>query len=120
MDMLSSQFWSRLAKLSWRPFEEAREFVHSLKLKNQKEWQKYCQGNLAGKRKKPEDIPTNPNVIYRNQGWTSYGDWLGTGTVAARLRQYRPFKEARRFVHSLGLKSQHERHLYCQGKISIK
>ena len=31
-------FWSRLAKLSWRPFEEAREFSRSLGLKSQNEW----------------------------------------------------------------------------------
>ena len=42
------------------------------------------------------------------------GDWLGTGTIAARLRQYRSFKEARAFVHSLGLKSRTEWRAYCK------
>jgi hypothetical protein len=40
------------------------------------------------------------------------GDWLGTGTVATRLRQYRPFKTAREFVRSLGLKSEAEWRVY--------
>ena len=42
------------------------------------------------------------------------GDWLGTGTVARRLRQYRSFKEARAFVRSLGLKSEAEWCAYCK------
>jgi hypothetical protein len=33
------------------------------------------------------------------------GDWLGTGYIASRLRKFRPFKEAKVYVHSLGLKS---------------
>ena len=43
-----------------------------------------------------------------------WGDWLGTGTIATTLRQYRSFKEARAFVHSLGLKSGAEWLAYCK------
>ena len=42
------------------------------------------------------------------------GDWLGTGTVAFDLRQYRSFKKARAFVHRLGLKSETEWRDYCK------
>ena len=42
------------------------------------------------------------------------GDWLGTGTVASFLREYRPFKKARAFVCGLGLKSQTEWRDYCK------
>ena len=37
--------WDKLAKLSWRPFEEAKLFVHSLGLKNHDDWKEYCNGN---------------------------------------------------------------------------
>ena len=43
-------------------FKEAREFVRNLKLKNQKEWKKYCKSG-----DKPDDIPSNP--------WRSYKEW---------------------------------------------
>ena len=36
------------------------------------------------------------------------GDWLGTGSIASYLRQYRSFKEARAFARGLGLKSEAE------------
>jgi predicted helicase len=86
--------WDRLAKLSWRPFEEAREFARGLKLKNQAEWRAFRNGEL------PSDIPTNPNNTYSGEGWKSWGDWLGTGTIANQLKQYRSFAQARNFVVS--------------------
>ena len=43
----------------FRPFKEAREFVRSLNLKNNAEWQEYCK---SGNR--PDDIPWNPRKIY--------------------------------------------------------
>jgi hypothetical protein len=42
------------------------------------------------------------------------GDWLGTGTVASFLRQYRSFEEARNFVRSLGVKSRSDWQGYCK------
>ena len=76
------QFWSKLAKLSWRPFEEAREFVHALKLTGQKSeggWRDYCSGKIKGLPKRPDDIPYNPDRIYADK-WKGYSDWLGTNT----------------------------------------
>jgi superfamily II DNA or RNA helicase len=93
----------------YRPFNEARAFIHGLKFKNQAEWREYCFSA-----NKPDDIPTSPNSTYREEGWVSLGDWLGTGTIATRSREYRSFKEARAFVHTLGLKSGDEWKKYCQ------
>jgi hypothetical protein len=44
------------------------------------------------------------------------GDWLGTGTVAPQLHQYRSFKKARAFARSLGLKSGDEWSVYCKSE----
>ena len=91
----------------YRSFEEARAFVQSLGLKSETEWRAYRKSG-----KKPNDIPANPNRTYAEDGWAGVGDWLGTGTIAPRLREYRPFKEARAFVHSLKLKSNAEWRAY--------
>ena len=94
-----------------RPFEEAREFVHSLKLKNLADWKKY-----AASAKKPDDIPAAPPQIYKE--WKSLGDWLGTGFVANRDREYRSYNESRKFARKLGLKSRTEWEEYCKsGKL---
>ena len=114
---LEIKCWSRLAKLSWRPFEEAREFVRLLGLESQKEWEAYCRGEIVEKPSLPYDIPLAPRWAYRNSGWISAGDWLGTGKIADQNRQYLPIEEAKKFVRSLGLKSQMEWVLYTHGKV---
>jgi len=46
----------------YRPCAEAKQFVRSLGLKNNKEWFEYCKSG-----KKPDDIPTNPWVVYSKE-----------------------------------------------------
>jgi hypothetical protein len=67
-----------LAKLSWRPFEEAREFVRTLGLKSGSEWQEFCESNLLEIGTLPADIAANPNITCASKGWSGMGDWLGT------------------------------------------
>jgi superfamily II DNA or RNA helicase len=100
INSLQLTVWNKLAKLSWRPFEDAREFVHSLNLKNVLSWNEYCDSGL-----KPIDIPRIAERTYKNKGWKSWGDWLGTGNVSVLLKQYRKFEEAKVFIQSLNLKS---------------
>jgi superfamily II DNA or RNA helicase len=93
----------------FRRFEDARYYARSLKLESHAEWRKHCQlGKL------PQDIPSAPNQSYKNNGWGGWGDWLGTGTVAPRLRKYLPFEEARKFSRALGLKTQKEWKIFTQ------
>ena len=104
----------------YRPFKKARALAHSLHLKSSTEWRKYCQGQLKGKPKLPMDIPKNLYQTYKNKGWKGMGDWLGTGTVATNLREYRSFQEARAFVHSLHLNNQAEWRKYCKRQLPEK
>ena len=109
-------FWKR----QYKPFEEARSFARSLNLKSRSQWTAFCQGKLPNLGKLPKDIPTNPENTYRDKGWDGVGDWLGTGVLTPRFRTYRPFKKARSFVQSLGLKNSGEWLLYCAGKLPKK
>jgi hypothetical protein len=112
--------WDRLAKLSWRPFEEAREFVRSLNLKSQREWYQFTAGNFLKKGMLPADIPVNPQFPYYKNGWNGFGDWLGTGQIAPRLRVFLPFERARAIVHTLNLKNQIEWKQFCKGQLPEK
>jgi predicted helicase len=112
--------WSRLAKLSWRPFEEARELAKSLKLKNINEWRAFCKDELPEIGILPEDVPAKPDRTYKDKGWHSYGDWLGTGTIADQFKIYRPFEEAREYARSLKLKNEEEWQLFCKGLLPEK
>lgn len=85
---------------TFMPFEEARTFARSLGLKNEKEWRSYCKVS------KPQNIPTAPESTYKDKGWVSLADWLGT--------EWLLFEEARRFVHALGLKNKTEWRKFCK------
>jgi superfamily II DNA or RNA helicase len=95
---IATRVWESVGRANWRKFEDARAFARNLKLKSSTEWWEYCQSE-----KMPKDIPSNPNIVY--DGWSGYGDWLGTG---ARRGNWRPFKKARAFARSLNLKSEAE------------
>jgi hypothetical protein len=92
----------------FRDFESAREFVRALNLKGVSEWEVYCKSG-----DKPDDIPSHPNVTYKNKGWQNWGDFLGTGRIADQYNIYRSFTEAREFVRALNLKGQKEWREYC-------
>lgn len=95
-------------EMQLRPFTEARAFVHSLGLKNENEWREYRKSSA-----KPRDIPSHPDSAYKGQ-WKGMGDWLGTGTIAPGDKIFRPFKEARAFVHTLGLTRWEDWITYCR------
>jgi len=114
------RFWDRLAKLSWRGFEEAREFARELGFHSQREWFQFCKGELDMEVTLPPDIPACPNQTYAHNGWIRWGDWLGTGNIAPRLRKYRTFKEARDFVRKLALKNKKEWELFSKDKLPEK
>jgi len=97
-----------LQNKQFRSFEEARKFVRSLKLKNHSEWIRYCKSG-----EKPEDIPVNPNIAYKNDGWISQGDWLGTNKKK-RSTIFLPFELARMQARALNLKSRAEWNVYSK------
>ncbi|MFL2692389.1 MAG: DEAD/DEAH box helicase family protein [Gammaproteobacteria bacterium] len=95
----------------YRPFKDARKFVHSLNLKSGREWRAYANSKQC-----PDDLPVNANTTYKDKGWISMGDWLGTGNVANYNRVYLPYNEARKFVRNLNLKGQRDWTKYTKSK----
>jgi hypothetical protein len=114
-----ARVWQRVAKVNWRSFEEARRFALSLGLRGQKEWIKFCAGMLSDRGVRPLDIPSNPQLTYRQLGWTNWADWLGNA-VAPRYRLKRSFCDARKFARRLGLTKRSDWNRWCRGLISGK
>ena len=94
--------------IKYRTFKQASEFVHGLKLNSGAKWKLFCKSGS-----KPDNIPAYPNKTYKNKGWVSMGDWLGTGRVANFNKVYLSFKKAREYVRKLKLKSHKEWRQYC-------
>ncbi len=99
----------------YRTFSEARSFVHALNLGGSTEWFRWSRGDLPEKGTRPLDVPSAPWFVYRGKGWRGWGDWLGTGIIATKNRKYWPFRRARAFVRTLGLRSQAEWLAYAKG-----
>jgi len=47
---------------SWLDYQNAMKFVRSLKLASQTQWREYCKSG-----RKPQDIPSQPNRVYKKQ-----------------------------------------------------
>jgi hypothetical protein len=77
-------------KREFLPFDKARIFARKLELKNIEEWKKFTKGELPRKGELPLTIPADPRRKYKKY-WKGYGDWLGTGTIATREKQFLPF-----------------------------
>ena len=95
--------------IDYLPYEEAREFVIGLGLKNQKDW--FAWRATA---ERPLNIPSKPERIYKDTGWKGIGDWLGTGKV--RDKEFMSFEDARTLVQSKKVKSSKDwQNLYLEG-----
>lgn len=90
----------RGTKINWLPFEEARQIIRSLGLKNATEWHEYSRTENLDKR-----IPRTPAVAYRNNGWKGLGDWIGTDRIADQFREYLSFEDARKYMTANGIKN---------------
>jgi hypothetical protein len=64
-------------KKPWMSFDEARNFVRKLNLKDTHEWRAYIKGKMVSKSDKPTNIPNTPSKVYKKEGWTNMADWLG-------------------------------------------
>jgi hypothetical protein len=89
----------------YRPLTEARAFARALGLRSSLEWTAYAQGGRHDLGVPPVDVPANPHKVYRRDGWTDWGDFLGTGNMAPWLHRWRDFESAKRFARTLRLNS---------------
>jgi superfamily II DNA or RNA helicase len=87
----NSRFWD---------FTTARNYVRKLNLKTTSNWKEYCNQKIF-----PNELPRNPRGVYKDSGWISMGDWLGTGNVANFQRKYRKYSESKMLVRRLKIKT---------------
>src|SRR6266508_4278964 len=99
----------------YRSYEDARAFVHALGFNDQITWRRWTKTENL-----PSDIPANPARVYKNLGWVSWGDWLGTGRIANQNRVYLSFEEGRTIVRSLKLKNQKSWHVWAKSSARLE
>ena len=102
-------------KIDYWDFNTARDFARNLNLSSQTEWKKYIKVNKNSLFRKPIEVPSDPYSFYRDIGWKSWRDWLGTS-----IKKFRDFYEARKYIHSLNLRNTKEWRQYIYGEMDIE
>jgi hypothetical protein len=92
-------------------YDEAKQFLKKLNLKDENGWIEYCKSGL-----KPSFIPTNPRKVYKNVGWLSIGDFLSY-KVGFKTNVYIDFKAARSIVRKKKIKSRNDWIAYTKNKM---
>lgn len=102
-------------RFNWLSFEDAKKIIQKLEIPNGETF-----GILHREGKLPKGIPATPHDVYKNKGWNGMPDFLGNdkNAVYNTTQEFLSFKEARRIVRTLGIKSEKEyRRLGKQGKL---
>jgi hypothetical protein len=93
-----------MPRVAWKSFTEGRALVRGLELKTQKEWWAWSKSTH-----RPPDIPSAPDKAYRDDGWISWPDWLGSeGRRMNTKKEVLPFTVGRAYARGLGLKGKKE------------
>jgi hypothetical protein len=82
-------------------YDEAKDIVQPLSLKSLSDWRVFTQAIEF----KEFNLPKNPSDFYKGKGWTSWGDFLGTGKILPKNKTFLSYDEAKELVKSLDLKS---------------
>ena len=85
-------------------FQEARNYVRTLKLKNTKEWKEYCKSG-----RKPNNIPSSPENTYDDL-WEGWIDFLGSKYLKPRNNKENilKFKIAKIKIKKIGVNTSRE------------
>jgi hypothetical protein len=71
------------------PYEEAKKIVKVHVFKNVSEYQTW--------KERPSCLPFAPQKIYKNNGWISWGDFLGHGKVSVNKAEFLSFEECKKW-----------------------
>jgi len=87
-------------KKQFLTYEESKKSIQKFHLINNKEWRIFTKSENF-----PQNIPTNPDKIYKNNGWISWGDFLDTGRISNSSKIFKSFDEAKKIVNQKNLKN---------------
>jgi hypothetical protein len=83
------------------PFDKAKEYMKQFNLRTESDFRVW-------RKNKPDFIPANPNRAYRNDNWQGFGEFLSGKVTPPNDRKFRPYKQTKKYVQSLGIKTQRD------------
>ena len=85
------------------PFEVAKKLLKKINVKSKNDYYKKRKSKILDSK-----FPSSPQMTYKNEGWISWGDYLGTNSFKSGQIIYLKFTEARNFARAQGLLSKKE------------
>jgi hypothetical protein len=80
-------------------YEECKNWVQTnMSIKSKNDWFVHIKNDLL-----PDFIPKHPRQKYINNGWVSWGDFLGTGRISDNYVNYLTYEESKKIIHKLGV-----------------
>ena len=96
------------------PYEQAKAYVRAIGIKT---WQEYVNWSKSGER--PVNIPAAPDKAYYE--FDSWGEFLGTGSIANQNKEYWNYEQAKIFLKPLCVRSfVHFKQLHTSGSIPVE
>jgi len=89
--------WSAATNSKWMNFFEAREKALKYEFEYREEWEMFISGKFPKRKPLPDNIPVNPDQVYKHVGWKSWKDWL---VHPDQQTEYTEFHKARDFIRS--------------------
>ena len=96
-DNTKDGLWSYNEGSKWMNFHEARRLVREYGFEYEEEWELFIEGKFTARTPLPDDVPGNPDRVYRFVGWTGWKDWL---VHPENQIAYSNFYRAREFTRS--------------------
>lgn len=93
-------------------YEEAKKIVHSIGVKSRIEWMQFTKSEEF----KNMNLPSLPEMVYKTDGWVSWGDFLGTATPAQQKRTFLSYGEAKAQLGKMKLNSVSEWQSYTRSE----
>ena len=108
--------WSSNIKSKWMNFFDARQVVREYGFEYKKEWQMLIEGKFPGREPLHENIPENPDQVYKHVGWKNWKDWL---IDPDNQTEYSGLHEARDFVRSNRLTDKRSWNTFLEQKAAL-
>jgi len=74
-------------------YNEAKKVNKNLKILSSSDYRERKKNRTISPR-----LPYKPNIIYKSEGWISWGDYLGTGRVADQKKKFISYNDAKKYL----------------------
>ena len=81
-------------------YNEVKLYAQQQEIKSYNQWMEFCK-----LKKLRDDIPSQPHIYFKNE-WKNWGEFLGTGIISTRLKEFKSYEEAKEYAQSLKLTGQ--------------